>query len=57
MRAAEKKQIRENIEAQGLMTYNEKLLEEYRNSSAEENIVSGEIFVLVTTLVLSLIWS
>lgn len=40
MRAAEKKQIRQNIEAQGLMTYNEKLLEEYRNSSAEENIVS-----------------
>lgn len=40
MRAAEKKQIRQNIEAQGLMTYNEKLLEEYRHSSAEENIVS-----------------
>lgn len=40
MRAAETKQIRQNIEAQGLMTYNEKLLEEYRNSSAEETIVS-----------------
>lgn len=42
MRAAEKKQIRQNIEAQGLMTYNEKLLEEYRNSSAEENILSEQ---------------
>lgn len=40
MRAAEKKQIRQNIEAQGLMTYNEMILEEYRNSTAEENIVS-----------------
>lgn len=40
MRAAEKKQIRQNIEAQGLMTYNEKILEEYRNSTAVENIVS-----------------
>lgn len=40
MRAAEEKEIRHNIEAQGLMSYNEKLLEEYRNSSADEDIVS-----------------
>nr|XP_020471411.1 helicase with zinc finger domain 2 isoform X2 [Monopterus albus] len=35
MRAAEEKKIRHNIEAQGLMSYNERLLEEYRNSSNE----------------------
>lgn len=44
MRAAEKEQIRKNIEAQGLMTYNDKLLEEYRHSSEVENVVS-KIFV------------
>lgn len=40
MRAAEEKDIRHNIEAQGLMCYGEKLLEEYRNSSNEVHIVS-----------------
>ncbi|GLD65959.1 helicase with zinc finger domain 2-like protein [Lates japonicus] len=38
MRAAEEKEIRHNIEAQGLMSYNERLLEEYRNSSNEVHI-------------------
>lgn len=54
MRAAEKKQIRQNIEAQGLMTYNEKILEEYRNSTAVENIVSVK-YVSDYSFVLSLI--
>uniref|UniRef100_A0A672Y8S5 Helicase with zinc finger domain 2-like n=1 Tax=Sphaeramia orbicularis TaxID=375764 RepID=A0A672Y8S5_9TELE len=40
MRVAEVKQIRQNIESQGLMCYNEKLLGEYRNSSNEVYIVS-----------------
>lgn len=58
MRAAEKKQIRQNIEAQGLMTYNEIILEEYRLSTAEENIVSVKYpcdysLVLLLILVIS----
>lgn len=40
MRAVEEKEIRHNIDAQGLMCYNEKLLEEYRNSSNEVYILS-----------------
>lgn len=40
MRGAEETEIRQNMEAQGLMSYNERLLEEYRNSSNEEHIVS-----------------
>lgn len=40
MRIKEEKMIRENIDAQGLMSYNEMLLEEYRNSSNEVYIVS-----------------
>lgn len=44
MRANENKQIRQNIEAQGLMTYNESILEEYRCSTADENIVSVKSF-------------
>lgn len=39
-RAAEEKEIRHNIEAQGLMSYSERLLEEYRNSSNQVHIVS-----------------
>ncbi|KAG7229521.1 hypothetical protein INR49_031945 [Caranx melampygus] len=35
MRIKEEKMIRDNIDAQGLMSYNERLLEEYRNSSNE----------------------
>lgn len=40
MHGAEETEIRQNMEAQGLMSYNERLLEEYRNSSNEEHIVS-----------------
>lgn len=47
MRAAEEKEIRHNIEAQGLMSYNEKLLEEYRSSSADEDIVSEIFYVII----------
>ncbi|XP_074529198.1 3'-5' exoribonuclease HELZ2-like [Halichoeres trimaculatus] len=43
MRAAEEKEIRHNIEAQGLMCYNEKLLEEYRNSSNEVYVMSEHV--------------
>lgn len=47
MRATEEKEIRHNIEAQGLMSYNERLLEEYRNSSNEEDIVSTIFCVII----------
>lgn len=47
MRATEEKEIRHNIEAQGLMSYNERLLEEYRNSSNEEHIVSTIFCVII----------
>lgn len=40
MRAEEEKEIRHNIGAQGLMSYNESLLEEYKNTSNEAYIVS-----------------
>ncbi|KAM8913215.1 3'-5' exoribonuclease HELZ2 isoform 2-T5 [Spinachia spinachia] len=43
MRAKEEKEIRHNIGAQGLMCYNEKLLEEYKNTSNEVYIVSEEV--------------
>ncbi|XP_045931109.1 helicase with zinc finger domain 2-like [Micropterus dolomieu] len=43
MRAAEEKEIRHNIGAQGLMCYNERLLEEYKNSSNEVYIISEQI--------------
>lgn len=42
MRAAEEK-IRHNTEAQGPMSYNERLLEEYKNSSNEVHIVSTRL--------------
>lgn len=47
MRAVEEKEIRHNIEAQGLMLYNESLLEEYNNSTTEEHIVSTTFCVIV----------
>ncbi|XP_028431025.1 helicase with zinc finger domain 2 isoform X1 [Perca flavescens] len=43
MRAAEEKEIRHNIGAQGLMCYNERLLEEYKNSSNEVHIISEQV--------------
>ncbi|XP_022600678.1 helicase with zinc finger domain 2 isoform X1 [Seriola dumerili] len=43
MRAAEEKEIRHNMEAQGLMSYNERLLEEYKNSSNEVHIISEQV--------------
>ncbi|XP_051270850.1 helicase with zinc finger domain 2 [Dicentrarchus labrax] len=43
MRAEEEKEIRQNIEAQGLMCYNERLLEEYKNSSNEVYIISEQV--------------
>ncbi|XP_070758361.1 3'-5' exoribonuclease HELZ2-like [Enoplosus armatus] len=43
MRAAEEKEIRHNIGAQGLMCYNERLLEEYKNSSNEVHVMSEQI--------------
>ncbi len=46
MRAAEEKEIRQNIEAQGLMCYNERLLEEYKNSTNEEHIVSTKFYYI-----------
>ena len=47
MRATEEKEIRNNIEAQGLMCYNELLLEENRNSSNEVHIVSTIFCVIL----------
>ncbi|KAM3878008.1 3'-5' exoribonuclease HELZ2 [Diretmus argenteus] len=43
MRAKEEKEIRHNIEAQGLMSYGEGLLEEYKNSSNEVHIISEQV--------------
>ncbi|XP_040924678.1 helicase with zinc finger domain 2-like [Betta splendens] len=43
MRAEEEEEIRHNIEAQGLMSYNERLLDEYKNSSNEEHIISEQV--------------
>lgn len=50
MRAAEEKEIRHNIVAQGLMCYNERLLEEYKNSSNEVHIVSTGLKYFVSLL-------
>ncbi|XP_030584447.1 helicase with zinc finger domain 2 isoform X2 [Archocentrus centrarchus] len=43
MRATEEKEIRHNIEAQGLMSYNDMLLKEYKNSSNEVYIISEHV--------------
>ncbi|CAN9515846.1 unnamed protein product [Ophioblennius macclurei] len=43
MRVAEEKEIRQNIDAQGLMNYSEKLLEEYRRTSNEVYIMSEQV--------------
>nr|XP_046195439.1 helicase with zinc finger domain 2-like [Oncorhynchus gorbuscha] len=43
MLAKEDKEIRRNIEAQGLMSYRDRLLEEYRHSSNEVHIMSEQV--------------
>ncbi|XP_072308707.1 3'-5' exoribonuclease HELZ2-like [Eucyclogobius newberryi] len=43
MRTEEVDKIRQNIEAQGLMSYNERLLQEYRSSSNEACIMSENV--------------
>ncbi|KAK7915623.1 hypothetical protein WMY93_011384 [Mugilogobius chulae] len=43
MRTEEADKIRQNIEDQGLMSYNEKLLQEYRSSSNEVHIMSEHV--------------
>lgn len=43
MRTEEVEDIRQNIEAQGLMSYNERLLQDYRSSSNEVHIISEHI--------------
>nr|XP_054606610.1 helicase with zinc finger domain 2 isoform X3 [Nothobranchius furzeri] len=43
MRAAEEKEIRDTIQVQGLMCYNQNLLEEYRNSSNEVYILCEQV--------------
>ncbi|KAJ0044086.1 hypothetical protein NL108_005995, partial [Boleophthalmus pectinirostris] len=43
MRTAEVDKIRQNIEAEGLMSYNERLLQEYRSSSNEVHIMSEQV--------------
>lgn len=53
MRAAEEEEIRHNIQAQGLMSYNDMLLEEYKNSSNEVYIVSISLEYTETIFVLS----
>lgn len=45
MRAAEEKEIGENIEAQGFIPYSLRLLEEYRASSHDRHIVSTVFFL------------
>lgn len=45
MCAAEEKAIRQNIEAQGFMPYNQRLLEEYRASSHDGHVVSTILYV------------
>lgn len=47
MQATEEKEIRRSMEAQGLMGYNEKIVEEYRNSSNEVHIVSKSFFAII----------
>ncbi|KAM4729429.1 3'-5' exoribonuclease HELZ2-like [Anableps anableps] len=43
MRSAEEEEIRRSIETQGLMCYNQQLLDEYRNSSNEVYILSEQV--------------
>ncbi|KAM7423379.1 hypothetical protein PAMA_011103 [Pampus argenteus] len=43
MRTAEEKEIRCNIDAQGYMSYNERLLEEYKNSSNEVHVIAENV--------------
>ncbi|KAM6927872.1 LOW QUALITY PROTEIN: 3'-5' exoribonuclease HELZ2-like [Xenentodon cancila] len=43
MRAEEEKEIKRNIEEQGLMSYNQSLMEEYRSSSTEAHIMSEQV--------------
>ncbi|XP_068449636.1 3'-5' exoribonuclease HELZ2-like [Clinocottus analis] len=43
MRAEEEKEIRHNIGAQGLMCFNERLLEEYKNSSNEVHVLAEQV--------------
>lgn len=41
MRCAEEEEIKHSIETQGLMCYNQQLLDDYRNSSNEVYVVSS----------------
>ncbi|KAM9859234.1 3'-5' exoribonuclease HELZ2-like [Aulostomus maculatus] len=43
MQTKEEMEVRHNIEAEGLMSYNETLLEEYRNSSKEVPVISEQV--------------
>uniref|UniRef100_A0A7N6F662 C3H1-type domain-containing protein n=1 Tax=Anabas testudineus TaxID=64144 RepID=A0A7N6F662_ANATE len=43
MQASEEQEIKHNIETQGLMSYNERLLEEYKRSSNEVHIISEHV--------------
>ncbi|XP_026162464.1 helicase with zinc finger domain 2 isoform X2 [Mastacembelus armatus] len=43
MRATEEKKIKQNIDTQGLMSYNERLLEQYQNSSNKVPIISEQV--------------
>ncbi|XP_034389718.1 helicase with zinc finger domain 2-like isoform X2 [Cyclopterus lumpus] len=43
MRAKEEKEIRHNIGVQGLMCYNERLLEEYKSSSNEVHVLAEQV--------------
>ncbi|XP_035982534.1 helicase with zinc finger domain 2 isoform X1 [Fundulus heteroclitus] len=43
MRSAEEQEIRRSIETQGLMCYNQRLLDEYRNSSSEAYVLSEQV--------------
>lgn len=43
--AAEEKELRQNIKAQGFMLYSQRLLEEYRASSHDGHIVSTLLYV------------
>lgn len=47
MCAAEEKEIRQNIEAQGFMPYNQRLLEEYRASSSDGHVVSTDLLYIL----------
>lgn len=50
MQASEEQEIKHNIETQGLMSYNERLLEEYKRSSNEVHIVSNLIISVISFL-------